>query len=83
MPQLFLGLNARCFRALELTQAAWRRDRLAKTEENKVESSREDFVCYTLVIEIGSGALSGLGCRGDERRSRSRPWPSTCWTRRR
>ena len=54
VPQLFLGLNARCFRALELTQAAWRRDRLAKTEENKVESSREDFVCYTLVIEIYS-----------------------------
>ena len=43
------GLNARSLRALELTQAAWRRDRFDKLEKEKVHC-REDFVSYPLVI---------------------------------
>ena len=66
------GLNARSLRALELTQAAWRRDRFDKLEKEKVHC-REDFVSYPLVIVIGSGAHLGWGYRGNERRSRS--WP--------
>ena len=54
------GLNARSLRALELTQAAWRRDRTCDVE-NKEVHCREDFVSYPLVIVIGSGAQPGLG----------------------
>ena len=43
------GLNARSLRPLELTQAAWRRDRFDKLEKEKVHC-REDFVSYPLVI---------------------------------
>ena len=66
------GLNAQTLRALELTQAAWRRDRFVE-QKNKEVHCREDFVSYPLVIVIGSGAHLGWGYRGNERRSRS--WP--------
>ena len=43
------GLNAQTLRALELTQAAWRRDRFVE-QKNKEVHCREDFVSYPLVI---------------------------------
>ena len=43
------GLNARSLRPLELTQAAWRRDRFVE-QKNKEVHCREDFVSYPLVI---------------------------------
>ena len=74
------GLNARSLRALELTQAAWRRDRFGVRGKGGAEQPGGLRALIPGELRLVAEPNLGWGYRGDERRSRSWPWPSTTWT---